>query len=190
MSRSRYRVGLISDTHGLLRAEALEALRGSDHIVHAGDIGDASILERLASIAPLTAVRGNNDRDAWAANLPDVERLAIGSLRLLVLHELALLALDPLAEGVGFVVSGHSHRPTCERRNGVLYVNPGSAGPRRFRLPVCIAVLSVADARVDVRHVYLDVGPPTASGRRVARPGQDERRVQQSPVRRSPRTAG
>lgn len=155
-SRARYRVGLISDTHGLLRAEALEALRGSDRIVHAGDIGDASILERLSSLAPLTAVRGNNDREAWAAGLPAIERLAIGAVRMLVLHELARLAVDPLAEGIGVVVSGHSHRPACERRNGVLYVNPGSAGPRRFRLPVCVALLSVTGARVAVRHVHLD----------------------------------
>ena len=152
----RSRIGLISDTHGLLRQEALEALRASDRIVHAGDIGDPGILDALATIAPVVAVRGNNDRDAWAARLPGVARMNVAGVRLLVVHDLAQLDRDPGADGADVVVSGHSHRPAIERRDGVLYVNPGSAGPRRFRLPVAVAMLEIVGTRVEARAIELE----------------------------------
>ena len=133
------RVGLISDTHGLLRPEALDFLAGSDHIVHGGDIGGPEILERLAAIAPLTVVRGNNDTAPWARTIPDTARVDFGPVALYAIHDLKLLAIDPRAAGVRVVVSGHSHRPGCVERDGVLYVNPGSAGRRRFSLPIAAA---------------------------------------------------
>jgi uncharacterized protein len=145
------RVGLISDTHGVLRPEAVEFLRGSDHIVHAGDVGDAEILDVLSSLAPLTAVRGNNDRGRWAARLPEVQRLSIGPARVFVIHDLGAMDIDPPDEGVDVVVYGHSHRPQVQRRDAVLYVNPGSAGPRRFGLPVAAAELVVAEGAVSAR---------------------------------------
>jgi putative phosphoesterase len=138
------RIGLISDTHGLLRPAALDFLRGCEHIVHGGDIGAPGILAALAALASLTAVRGNNDTAAWAAALPETVRLEVGGLRLLAIHDLAQLRIDPAAAGIDVVVSGHSHRPRSERRGKVLYVNPGSAGPRRFRLPISVAELQVA----------------------------------------------
>jgi putative phosphoesterase len=152
----RARIGLISDTHGLLRPEALAALRESDRIVHAGDIGDPAILDALATIAPVVAVRGNNDRDAWAARLPDVASVSVAGVRLLVIHDLAQLDCDPAADRVDVVVAGHSHRPAIERRRSVLYVNPGSAGPRRFRLPVAVAMLEIDGKRVEARTIELD----------------------------------
>jgi putative phosphoesterase len=142
------RIGLVSDTHGLLRPEALAFLQGCDHIVHGGDIGDLRILEALAAIAPLTAVRGNNDAEAWADAVPETARIDLAGVRLYALHDLATLGIDPASEGVHVVVSGHSHRPLAEERGGVLYVNPGSAGPRRFRLPISIAELHVNDGGV------------------------------------------
>lgn len=154
------RIGLISDTHGLLRPEATASLRGCDHIVHGGDIGDRSILDALADLAPLTAVRGNNDTAAWAAPLPDVARVRCDGVSLLVLHDRSQLRIDPRAEGIDVVVSGHSHRPGIETRGDVLYVNPGSAGPRRFRLPVTLAVLDIVDARATARLVSLLPEPP------------------------------
>ncbi len=146
-----HRVGLISDTHGLLRPEAMASLRGSDFIVHAGDIGDAQILAALGAIAPVTAVRGNNDYGAWAEEIPETAVLRVGEVGIYVVHDLAELALDPLAAGHRVVVSGHSHRPRIEERGGVLYVNPGSAGPRRFALPVCVAELTIDGASVLAR---------------------------------------
>jgi putative phosphoesterase len=137
------RIGLISDTHGLVRREALEALRGCVHIVHAGDIGAPEVLEALRPIAPLTAVRGNNDRGAWTRSLPDTATLEVGGVAIYVIHEIARLDIDPAAGGFGAVVSGHSHRPGAELHGGVLYVNPGSAGPRRFTLPVSVAFLEI-----------------------------------------------
>jgi putative phosphoesterase len=150
MSRRRYRVGLISDTHGQLRAEAMDALRGSDFIIHAGDIGHADIIHQLAEIAPVTAVRGNNDNGAWATGVRETEVLVVGEVCVYVIHDLAQLKLDPAVAGFQVVVSGHTHRPGFERRNGVLYVNPGSAGPRRFTLPVSVGELIVSG---------LDLGP-------------------------------
>ncbi len=152
----RIRVGLVSDTHGLLRPEALAALAGADFIVHAGDIGDAAILTRLTAIAPVTAVRGNNDVAAWANGIPDTQHLDVGGKRIFVIHDLAALAIDPVAEGFDVVVSGHSHRPKCERRGEVLYVNPGSAGPRRFRLPIAVGMLTIEGDDIDAELVMLD----------------------------------
>ena len=149
------RIGVISDTHGLLRPEALAFLQGSDRIVHAGDIGDARILDALSAIAPLTVVRGNNDGAAWADGVPDTALLEVGGLRLFALHDLALLRIDPVAERIAVVVSGHSHRPLAERRGAVLYLNPGSAGPRRFKLPISIAELRIEGGAITPRLVEL-----------------------------------
>lgn len=138
-------VGLISDTHGLLRPEALEALRGSDLIVHAGDVGSIDVLQALTGVAPVVAVAGNVDRAGEVAGLPATQAVEAGGRWLYVLHDLAQLDLDPRAGGFDVVIFGHSHQPTVQHRDGVLYVNPGSAGPRRFRLPVSVARLQIAD---------------------------------------------
>ena len=151
------RVGLISDTHGLLRPEALDYLRGSDHIIHAGDITGPEILPPLAAIAPLTVVRGNNDRGAWAREIPETAILRLGQLAIYVIHDLKELPLDPGREGMRVVVSGHSHKPLCSERGGVLYVNPGSAGRRRFTLPISVGELLVDGDRVRARLMTLDV---------------------------------
>ena len=142
------RVGLISDTHGLLRPEALEYLRGADHIVHAGDIGDPGILEALRRLAPVTAVRGNNDRGRWARAVPSSAKVQIDGVAIHVLHDVGQLRLHP---GVRVVVSGHSHKPMVQERDGVLYVNPGSAGPRRFTLPVAVGELRISGETVKAR---------------------------------------
>ena len=155
------RVGLISDTHGLLRPEVLDFLRGSDHIVHGGDVCDPGVLDALRAIAPLTAVRGNNDRGAWAAALRESELVRLDDVFVYAIHDLAEIDIEPRAAGVQVVVSGHSHRPSVEERDGVLYVNPGSAGPRRFRLPVSAAELMVEGDRVSARIV--DFGDRAAS---------------------------
>lgn len=149
------RVGLISDTHRLLRSAALAFLRGSDFIVHAGDIGDSAVLDELRRVAPLTAVRGNNDKGPWARAIAETEVLQIGEVLIYVLHNLAELKLDPVAAGFHVVVSGHSHHPRIEERDGVLYVNPGSSGPRRFKLPIAVAELQVAGSSVKARIVEL-----------------------------------
>jgi len=141
-------IGVISDTHGLLRPEALAALRGSDYIVHAGDIGAPEILDKLAEIAPVTAVRGNVDRAAWARKIPTTNVLEVGGISIYVLHSLQELDLKPEAAGFAVVISGHSHVPKQERKNGVLYFNPGSAGPRRFRLPVSLGRLRIEAGRI------------------------------------------
>jgi uncharacterized protein len=151
------RVGLISDTHGLLRPEAVAFLRGSDFIVHAGDIGDARILRELNALAPVTAVRGNNDRGPWANAIAETEILQVGDVSIYVLHDLAELDLDPVAAGFQVVVSGHSHKPVTQTRNGVLYVNPGSSGPRRFTLPIAVAALEIAGTSVQAKLVALNV---------------------------------
>ena len=139
-------IGVISDTHGLLRPEALAALRGSDRIIHAGDIGDPEILDRLSEIAPVTPVRGNVDRESWARNIPETNILEVGGTSIYVLHILESLDLKPEVAGMHAVIYGHSHFPKQEIKNGVLYFNPGSAGPRRFQLPVTIGKL-IVDAR-------------------------------------------
>jgi uncharacterized protein len=145
------RIGLISDTHGLLRPDAKRFLRGSDYIVHAGDICDPDILDELAGLAPLTAVRGNNDRVPWAERLNEVEFLRAGELLVYAIHDLSLLDIDPAAAGVRVVVSGHSHKPCIEERNGILYVNPGSSGPRRFKLPIAAGELLIDGTSVNAR---------------------------------------
>jgi len=142
------RVGLISDTHGLLRPQALDALRGSDFIVHAGDVGDPAIVEALRDLAPVTVVRGNNDRGAWACDWPETAVLSVGVVRVHVLHDAKALNFDPVAARIGAIVSGHSHKPVAAQRDGVWYVNPGSAGPRRFRLPISVARLDIRGARI------------------------------------------
>ena len=141
-------IGVISDTHGLLRPAALDALRGSDNIIHAGDIGDPRILDTLGEIAPVTAVRGNVDRGPWAKSIPMTEVLEVGGVSIYVLHILQDLDLKPEAAGFAAVVCGHSHLPKQEVKNGVLYFNPGSAGPRRFRLPITVGRLLVKNKSV------------------------------------------
>jgi uncharacterized protein len=150
MPERTWRVGLISDTHGLVRREALAALAGSDHIVHAGDIVEPGILALLAKIAPLTAVRGNNDRGAWADALDDTETLELGGVKLFVIHDLKQLGRQ--ADGCDIVIAGHSHQPKVERRDAMLFVNPGSAGPRRFKLPVTVGrlVIEARDVRAEI----------------------------------------
>jgi putative phosphoesterase len=150
-------VGLISDTHGLVRPEALAALRGSELIVHAGDIGKPEVLDCLRAMAPTCAVRGNIDTQAWAAALPTTEVVETGPLLLCVLHEISRLDLDPAAAGLAAVVFGHSHQPSIETRDGVLYINPGSAGPRRFQLPVTVGRLRVTGNGIWPEIIELDV---------------------------------
>ena len=152
-------VGVISDTHGLLRPEAVAALRGVSRVVHAGDIGSAAVLDALAAVAPVTAVRGNNDRGAWASRIPEAEVLDLDGVKLYVLHDVNDLAIDPGVAGFAAVISGHSHRPRQEDANGVLYFNPGSAGPRRFRLPVSVGRLRIEAGRVTGTLVTLEVRP-------------------------------
>lgn len=137
------RIGVISDTHGLLRPQAVAALKGVELIIHAGDIGEPGILEALERIAPVQAVRGNTDRGEWARKLPLTQVVEVGEVQLYVLHEIFTLDLEPQAAGFAGVIFGHSHRPHLERKNGILYLNPGSAGPRRFTLPVTLAYLEV-----------------------------------------------
>ncbi|WP_323143721.1 metallophosphoesterase family protein [Massilia phyllosphaerae] len=149
------RIGLISDTHGLLRPEALDFLAGSDHIVHGGDIGGPDILERLGTLAPLTVVRGNNDTAVWARSIPETARLELGGVGLFVIHDLKTLDLDPAADGVRVVVAGHSHKPSCTERGRVLYVNPGSAGRRRFSLPISAGELLIENGEVAVKLMTL-----------------------------------
>lgn len=136
-------IGVISDTHGLLRPEALDALQSSNFILHAGDIGDPKILEKLEQIAPVIAVRGNVDRDPWAKTIPETNVLEAGELSIYMLHNLDTLDLKPQAAGFAPVIYGHSHVPKQEVKNGVLYFNPGSAGPRRFHLPISVGILTI-----------------------------------------------
>jgi putative phosphoesterase len=152
---STVRIGIISDTHGLLRPEAVERLAGVHHIIHAGDIGRPEVISALRRIAPTTAVRGNVDRGAWAGRYPLTARVKLGGRSFHVLHNLAELDLDPAAAGIDVIVSGHSHRPKVETVDGVIYLNPGSAGPRRFSLPIALATVELAgDA---IRPSILDV---------------------------------
>ena len=141
-------VGVISDTHGLLRDEAVNALRGSEHIIHAGDIGAAEILGKLATIAPVTAIRGNIDTETWARQLPTTNVVELASVFFYVLHDLKVLDLNPRAAGFGAVISGHSHTPKIEWRDGVAYFNPGSAGPRRFKLPISVGRIRIENGEL------------------------------------------
>lgn len=155
MAAGVHTLGVISDTHGLVRPEALQALAGVERIVHAGDIGDRTVLEALTRVAPVTAVRGNNDRGRWAADIPETEVVEVGGVSLYLLHDLHELDLEPRAAGFAAVISGHSHQPTIDERDGVLYLNPGSAGPRRFKLPISLARLTIVNARVKAQLVTL-----------------------------------
>jgi putative phosphoesterase len=150
------RVGLISDTHGLLRPQAVDFLHGSDLIVHGGDICDAAILTALAAIAPVIAVRGNNDRGEWAERLRESELFRIGDAFIYAIHDVAAIDIEPRAAGVQVVVSGHSHRPSIRNDDGILYINPGSAGPRRFKLPISVGELTIDGASVAARTVELE----------------------------------
>jgi len=149
-------IGLISDTHGQLRQEALTALRGSELIIHAGDVGKAEILEELKRIAPVVAVRGNVDKGAWAAALPETAFAEVEGALIYILHDVNALDLNPAASGFRIVVSGHSHKPGRTERDGVLYINPGSAGPRRFQLPVTVTRLDVSKQPYEVDFVELE----------------------------------
>lgn len=151
-------VGVISDTHGLLRPEALEALRGSDHIVHAGDVGAPEIVDALTKISPLTVIRGNVDTEPWARRLPKTELVELGGVSIYVVHDRAQLDVRPEGTGIRVVIYGHSHEPKIEEKNGVLYFNPGSAGPRRFTLPVSLGKLVIEkdDVRPDLIRLETD----------------------------------
>ena len=155
MATGVHTLGVISDTHGLVRPEALTALAGVERIVHAGDIGDQAVLDVLARVAPVTAVRGNNDRGRWASAIPETEVVEVGGVSLYLLHDLHELDLEPRAAGFAAVISGHSHQPRVEEKDGVLYLNPGSAGPRRFKLPISLATLTIAKGRVKAQLVTL-----------------------------------
>lgn len=152
-----YRVGVISDTHNLLRPQAVEALAGSDLIVHAGDVCRPEILEELRAIAPLRVVRGNNDKGEWAETLPVFEILKVGRISIYVIHDLKESKMDFAAVGVDVVVSGHSHKPYAEERGGIIYLNPGSAGRRRFTLPVSLARLTISGKKIETEIVRLEV---------------------------------
>jgi uncharacterized protein len=151
----RHQVGVISDTHGLLRMEALDAFRGSELIVHAGDIGQPQVLEALQQIAPVIAVRGNVDRGEWATDLPETASAEVGSHSLFILHDLNHLDVDPAAAGFRVVISGHTHQPRLANRSGVIYLNPGSAGPRRFRNPVSAALIIIDGEQVNAQLLTL-----------------------------------
>ena len=150
-------LGVISDTHDLLRSEAVEALRGADRILHAGDVGDPEILDTLAQIALVTAVRGNIDTESWAQALPQTEVVEIGGVSIYMLHDLGKLDLKPEAAGIHAVIYGHSHQPKIEMRKGVLYFNPGSAGPRRFQLPVSVGKLRIENGKIEAELVELEI---------------------------------
>jgi putative phosphoesterase len=148
-------IGVISDTHGLLRPEALSALRGSEHIIHAGDIGAPEIIAALENIAPVTAIRGNVDREPWTQRFPETEVVELAGLSFYLIHDLNALDLNPRAAGFAAVISGHSHQPKQEIKDGVLYFNPGSAGPRRFKLPISVGVVEIVEGKVSGRIVEL-----------------------------------
>jgi putative phosphoesterase len=149
------RIGVISDTHGLLRPDALKWLESSDHIIHAGDVGSPEIVPALEEIAPVTAIRGNIDTEAWAKRFPETEVVELGGLYFYVIHDINALDLNPRAAGLAAVISGHSHQPRQEVRDGVLYFNPGSAGPRRFKLPVSVGRLEISAGKL--RGEILDI---------------------------------
>ena len=151
-----YLVGLISDTHGTIGRQALDVLAGCDLVLHAGDVGRSSVLRALRRIAPVVAVRGNMDKGGWARRLPKTQVAEVGGIRLYVLHDLYQLDLDPAAAGFAAVINGHTHRPAVVKRNGVLFVNPGSAGPSRYDLPPSVALLEIDEGELSARVIYLD----------------------------------
>jgi uncharacterized protein len=150
-------IGLISDTHGLIRPEALEALQHVDLIIHAGDIGKPEVIAALKAIAPVLAIKGNNDIGAWAKPLPDTRLVKSGNTRLFVIHNLSELDCDPVARGYQVILSGHSHKPSVSTRDGILFVNPGSAGPRRFKLPIAVGKLFIQNNQVNAEIIELPV---------------------------------
>ena len=154
-TKGEIQIGVISDTHGLLRPEALFALAGSDHIIHAGDIGEPAILDKLTDIAPLTAVRGNVDHGAWAKKIPEINVLEVGGVSIYIIHNLQELDLKPEASGFAALVYGHSHVAKREIKNGVLYFNPGSAGPKRFVLPVTLGKLLIRNQELEPEIIEL-----------------------------------
>lgn len=154
----RHLIGVISDTHGLIRPEALEALKGSELIIHAGDIGKPGVLESLRTIAPVVAVRGNIDKGEWTKDLPTFQVVEVAKTRLYVIHDLKDLDVDPVAAGLSGVISGHSHKPSIRNEKGILLLNPGSAGPRRFSLPVSLALLFIKDRMLEPKLVELIPG--------------------------------
>src|SRR3984957_17487906 len=154
-ANNELRVGVISDTHGLFRPEARAFLVGCDYIIHGGDVGRAQILEELALMAPLISVKGNNDTERWAARMRETELIRVGNIFVYVIHNLAELDIDPAAAGAGVVISGHSHKPKIQERDGILYVNPGSCGPRRFKLPISAGEFTVSGSAVRARIVNL-----------------------------------
>jgi putative phosphoesterase len=156
-AKKELRVGIVSDTHGLLRAEARAFLAGCDYIIHGGDVGEAAVLDELEALAPLTAVRGNNDNQPWAKNLRETELIRVGGVFVYVIHDLSQLDIDPGALGVRAVISGHSHKPLIEERAGILYVNPGSCGPKRFKLPISVGELMVEGTNVRARIAELAI---------------------------------
>jgi putative phosphoesterase len=149
------RIGIISDTHGLLRPEAITHLAGTELIIHAGDIGAPEVIEGLQKIAPTSAIRGNIDTGKWAMHYSDTKLIVLGGRMFFVVHNLKEMKLDPITSGIDVIISGHSHRPKIETKNGVLYLNPGSAGPRRFKLPVSLAILELSDRAVLPRIVEI-----------------------------------
>jgi uncharacterized protein len=157
--KNALRVGLISDTHGLLRPEARAFAGACDYIIHGGDIGSAAILDELSALAPLIAVKGNNDRQAWAAHLPETEMIRVGGVFIYIIHDLSQLDIEPHAAGAQVIVSGHSHKPQVELRDGILYVNPGSCGPRRFNLPLSVGEIRVEGTKVRARTLELISSP-------------------------------
>lgn len=150
-------IGIISDTHGLVRPEAVDALTGCDRIIHAGDIGAIQVIEKLSLIAPVSAIKGNIDKGEWSAAFPDNEVITVKNKLIYVLHNIHDLDIDPAAAGFNVVVSGHSHKPSIKESNGVLYLNPGSAGPRRFKLPITVAMLNILDERITAKVVEIVV---------------------------------
>jgi putative phosphoesterase len=152
-------IGVISDTHGLLRPQAMDALRGSQHIIHAGDIGAADIIPALQEIAPVTAIRGNVDKEAWTRKFPETNIAELAGLHIYVIHSVQELDLNPRAAGFAAVISGHSHQPGQHVKDGVLYFNPGSAGPRRFKLPISVGRLEIVNGKLTGRIIELAIGP-------------------------------
>lgn len=151
------RIGVISDTHGLVRPEALSALRNSELIIHAGDIGKSEVLTALKSIAPVVAIRGNNDRESWAKKMPDIFQLSVNDVRIYIIHNVNELEVDPAADGFSAVISGHSHKPGIVHHDNLLFLNPGSAGPRRFKLPVTVARMNMHRSQLRTKIVELKI---------------------------------